>query len=92
MRNTLILFALSFTLVGCEDTYRYPCQDPANKDNPECNRPACEADGFCYDTLNGLPPKQVIEFETAVTVGPVGLLKVVEILWVQPAASIILNV
>ncbi len=63
MRNTLILFALSFTLVGCEDTYRYPCQDPANKDNPECNRPACEADGFCYDTLNGLPPKQVIELK-----------------------------
>lgn len=61
MRNTLILFALLFTLVGCEDTYRYPCQDPANKDNPECNRPICETDGFCYDTLNGLPPQQPVE-------------------------------
>ena len=44
-------------LVGCEDTYRYPCQDPANKDKAECNRPTCEAGGMCYDTLNGLPPK-----------------------------------
>ena len=48
-----VLFVAALLLVGCEDTYRYPCQDPANKDNPECNRPACEADGFCYDTLNG---------------------------------------
>ena len=49
----LILTAL--LLVGCEDTYRYPCQDPENKDKPECNRPICEADGMCYDKLNGLP-------------------------------------
>ena len=49
----LVLAAL--LLVGCSDTYRYPCQDPANKDKEECNRPACEADGFCYDKLNGLP-------------------------------------
>jgi len=45
-------------LVGCTDTYRYPCQDPENAEKAECNRPACEADGMCYDTLNGLPPKQ----------------------------------
>jgi hypothetical protein len=53
---SLILAAL--LLVGCEGGYRYPCQDPANKDNEECNRPACEAEGYCYDTLNGLPPQQ----------------------------------
>lgn len=53
---TALLLAPMF--VGCEDRYRYPCQDPANKDNPECNRPACEVDGLCYDTLNGLPPQQ----------------------------------
>ena len=53
------LFALSaLLLTGCGDAYRYPCQDPANKDKEECNRPACETDGMCYDTLNGLPPKQ----------------------------------
>ena len=59
--KALALIAVALLLVGCEDTYRYPCQDPANKDNPECNRPICEADGFCYDTLNGLPPKQAEE-------------------------------
>jgi hypothetical protein len=64
----LVLTAL--LLVGCEDTYRYPCQDEANKDNPECNRPACEDDGICYDTLNGLPPKQAAETETTVEETP----------------------
>lgn len=58
MKKIAFLLALSFTLVGCEDTYRYPCQDPENKDNPECSRPLCEVDGFCFDTLNGLPPPQ----------------------------------
>jgi hypothetical protein len=59
MKKLVFLLALSCTLVGCSDTYRYPCQDPANKNKAECNRPDCEDDGMCYDTLNGLPPKQV---------------------------------
>ena len=53
-----VLFLTALLLVGCEDTYRYPCQDPANKDKSECTRPDCEADGMCYDKLNGLPEKQ----------------------------------
>jgi hypothetical protein len=61
MKKIAFLLALSFTLLGCEDTYRYPCQDPENKDKAECNRPICEADGMCYDTLNGLPPQPVVE-------------------------------
>lgn len=56
--KALAFIAVALLLVGCEDTYRYPCQDPANKDNPECNRPICEADGMCYDKLNGLPEKE----------------------------------
>ena len=70
MRKTIFLLAL--LLVGCEETYRYPCQDPANKDKAECNRPACEADGFCYDKLNGLPEQEappVVE-ETPVEEAP----------------------
>ena len=62
-----VLFVLTaLLLVGCEDTYRYPCQDPANKDKKECNRPACEADGMCYDKLNGLPEQAAptVEEET----------------------------
>ncbi len=68
MRAIIPLIAL--LLVGCEDTYRYPCQDPANKDNPECNRPQCENDGFCYDVLNGLPPQQT-QSEVEETPAPV---------------------
>jgi len=67
MKAALLLTAL--LLVGCEDRYRYPCQDPANANKEECNRPACEADGMCYDKLNGLPEKQeetVVVEETTV--------------------------
>jgi hypothetical protein len=38
----LILFVL-LTVVGCEDRFRYPCQDPANAGNPECQEAACKA-------------------------------------------------
>lgn len=58
-------------LVGCSDTYRYPCQDPANKNKEECNRPACEADGMCYDSLNGIKPKSVAELQVDETPAPV---------------------
>jgi hypothetical protein len=61
MKKTIPLFALLFALAACEDVYRYPCQDPANAEKAECNRPICEADGMCYDTLNGLPPKAPVE-------------------------------
>jgi len=66
-----VLFVAALLLVGCEDTYRYPCQDPANKDKPECNRPACEGDGMCYDSLNGLPPKTAVEPQVEETPAPV---------------------
>jgi hypothetical protein len=56
--KAVLLVATALLLVGCEDTYRYPCQDPENKDKAECNRPLCEADGFCYDKLNGLPEQE----------------------------------
>jgi hypothetical protein len=64
------LFLTALLLVGCSDTYRYPCQDPANANKEECNRPACEADGMCYDTLNGIPPKQVNPVVEEVTAAP----------------------
>jgi len=70
MKKIAFLLALSFTLLGCEDTYRYPCQDSANKDKEECNRPACEGDGMCYDTLNGLPPKKAAEPQVEETAAP----------------------
>ena len=62
MRAIIPLIAL--LLVGCEDTYRYPCQDPENWKKPECNRPACEVDGFCWDKLSGVDPKEVSSEQT----------------------------
>ena len=55
MKKLVFLLALSCTLVGCSDHYRYACQDPANKDKEECSHPVCEVEGYCYDKLNGLP-------------------------------------
>lgn len=46
---------LLFSLTGCKnlERYRYPCQDPANWKNAECNPPICEASGTCTsDILN----------------------------------------
>ena len=59
----LIVPFIALSLVGCTDTYRYPCQDPENANKPECNRPLCEVDGFCFDKLNGLPEKDVQEIQ-----------------------------
>ena len=58
--KALAFIAVALLLVGCEDRYRYPCQDPENKDNPECNRPQCEVDGFCFDQLNGIQQETVV--------------------------------
>lgn len=49
-----VMLALSLLFVaGCEDHYRYPCQDPANWNSEECQRPVCEAEGICPDQLLG---------------------------------------
>lgn len=45
--TTVAMLALS----GCDDRYRYPCQDPANTKKPECNPPICDADGTCAEYL-----------------------------------------
>jgi len=68
MRAVLIGLAALFMFpffVGCEERYRYECQDIENAEKAECNRPACEADGMCYDILNGLPPKETETFESS---------------------------
>ena len=67
MKRLVFLLALSSTLVGCSDHYRYPCQDPANKDKAECNPPACEVDGTCYNKLNGLPEQSAPASEESAT-------------------------
>lgn len=57
MTRLLLIFAGAitisavFAIAGCSDTYRYPCQDPANQKTKECNPPVCEADGTCTEYL-----------------------------------------
>lgn len=48
MARVLLALAL-FVLAGCEDRYRYPCQNPDNYAKPECLPPACVADGSCTE-------------------------------------------
>lgn len=49
----LILFAafVAFLLTGCEDRYRYYCQDPANFSAKRCQRPDCLFTQDCPDYL-----------------------------------------
>jgi len=64
MKKLLPLLAvtvLALTLTSCgkytfEDIYRYPCQDPANWESPDCQPPNCEAYGVCTkDVMKGTP-------------------------------------
>ena len=56
MYKFLLIASLLFApaLSSCGDGhYRYPCQDPANWENEECNPPICEVNGACWYTLVG---------------------------------------
>jgi hypothetical protein len=45
------LSVLLVVLTGCDDRYRYPCQDPNNWQNTECKPPICTASGTCPEML-----------------------------------------
>jgi hypothetical protein len=49
MKIALILVLLA--LVGCEDRYRYPCQNPDNFHKPECQKPKCLFTQQCPEYL-----------------------------------------
>lgn len=53
--RTLILAAL--VLAGCDDRFRYPCQDPQNWEKPECKPPICTATATCPSDV--VPPAKV---------------------------------
>lgn len=50
MKTILITIAL-LCLAGCSDRFRYPCQDPANWNSPQCQKPQCEVNRTCPDLL-----------------------------------------
>ena len=46
-----LLLSLLVLLAGCEERFRYPCQQPSNWGSPECQRPLCAVNGTCPDQL-----------------------------------------
>jgi hypothetical protein len=38
-------------LAGCQDTYRYPCQNPENFYKPDCQKPKCLFTQQCPEYL-----------------------------------------
>ena len=47
----LVMSAMLALLAGCEDRFRYPCQDPKNWESPDCKPPICTALGTCPEML-----------------------------------------
>lgn len=45
--KAILILSVAFLLAGCNSQYRYPCQDPANWGNEECNNEICKAEGEC---------------------------------------------
>lgn len=48
-----IIFAISAIalLAGCQDHYRYPCQNPDNFYKPDCQKPKCLFTQMCPEYL-----------------------------------------
>ena len=44
----IIVLAL---LAGCEEKYRYPCQNPDNFQKPECQKPKCLFTQMCPEYM-----------------------------------------
>ncbi len=38
-------------MTGCEQRYRYPCQNPENWKAAECQKPLCEVHRECPDSI-----------------------------------------
>jgi hypothetical protein len=51
LSEILVMSVLLVALTGCDDRYRYPCQDPLNWENAECKPPICTAAGTCPEFL-----------------------------------------
>lgn len=49
--NKLLVLSSLILLVGCEQYYRYPCQDPENWNNAECKKPVCEVNRDCPEYI-----------------------------------------
>ena len=55
------ILVISLTSCGYQGFYRYPCQNPDNWKNVECNPPVCEASGTCTKDLTGNDTEVIAE-------------------------------
>jgi hypothetical protein len=46
-----VLFIPIIIAAGCQERYRYPCQDPANWEKAECKKPLCEVHRQCPELI-----------------------------------------
>jgi hypothetical protein len=52
LRLTIAVLCLPVLFAaGCEERYRYPCQDPKNWESAECKKPLCEVHRQCPDLI-----------------------------------------
>ena len=50
-KTTLFALVAIALLAGCEDQYRYPCQNPDNFHKAECQKPKCLFTQMCPEYL-----------------------------------------
>jgi len=67
MRICALLILL---LAGCQDRYRYFCQDPDNFGAPQCQHPRCEFTQDCPEYLVAPVLEKKIEGITTAPVNP----------------------
>jgi hypothetical protein len=51
VKSLVLILSLVVTMTGCEDRYRYFCQDPKNFSAKRCQRPDCLFTQDCPDYL-----------------------------------------
>jgi hypothetical protein len=57
---------ITIILTGCEGSYRYPCQDPANWGKLECSNEVCKAEGTCTEDVLGRKVETSVQSDTPV--------------------------
>lgn len=60
MKKLLLLVPIFLLLSGCEERYRYPCQDPNNWKESYCKKPICSANGTCPEDLTPYEKEKVV--------------------------------
>jgi len=51
MKRNLFFISLIALLFGCDERFRYPCQNPENWNEQVCKKPYCSANGTCPEDL-----------------------------------------